>query len=155
MGILTAIAIQPVEDQGKGHILGWQGDEAPAEYGGLVTTSQMIREHRTTLEKVVRGFQKATREFNAAFDQLDAAGKPVKGPGYDDLLAMLSKVYNQPPEAVARSLPYCDPDARIDVQDMYDQLALWKKLGLADKDADPKQMLDLSFVKGNYNIPKN
>ncbi len=154
MGILTAIAIQPVEDQGRGHILGWQGDEAPAEYGGIVTTSQMIKEHRDTLQKVVTGFQKATREFNAAFNQLDSNGKPVKGPGYDELLTMLAQVFNQPAEAVAKSLPYVDPDARIDVQDMYDQLALWKKLGLADKDADPKNMLDLSFVKGNYNIPK-
>ena len=49
---------------------------------------------------------------------------------------------------------YVDPQARLDVGDIYDQVAWLKEQGLVDRSVDPKTFIDLSFVQGHTNVPK-
>ncbi len=59
----------------------------------------------------------------------------------------------QPPALVASGLPYIDPEGRLDVGDIYKQVAFWQGQGQVGRDADPKTFVDLSFVKGHFNVP--
>jgi NitT/TauT family transport system substrate-binding protein len=54
---------------------------------------------------------------------------------------------------VAEGLPYIDPMGRLDVGDIYKQVELWKAQGQVAHDADPKTFVDLTFVKGHFNVP--
>ena len=50
-------------------------------------------------------------------------------------------------------LPYIAPEGRLDVGDIYKQVELWKSQGQVARDADPKSFVDLSFVRGHFNVP--
>jgi NitT/TauT family transport system substrate-binding protein len=142
-----------LESEGAGKILGWVGDETPWQLGALFTSPKMIASRRAVLEKFIRAYQKGARDYNVAFNARDK-GKEVRGPGYDDAIQILSKTLEQPPEMVRYGLPYVDPEARLDVGDIYNQVTFWKSQGLVDQSVDAKAILDLSFVKGHFNVPK-
>ncbi len=149
--VTTARAL---EADKAGHILGWVGDETPWQLGALFTRPQVIQGKRGMLEKFVRAYQKGARDYHLAFNARDK-GKEVQGPGYDEAIQILSKALNQPPNLVKTGLPYVDPDARLDVGDIYNQVAFWQSQGLVDKTVDAKTILDLSFVKGHFNLPQS
>jgi len=138
---------------GSGKILGWVGDETPWQLGALFTRPQVIQGKRAVVERFIRAYQKGARDYHLAFNARDK-GQEVRGPGYDEAIEILSKAINQPPNLVKIGLPYVDPEARLDVGDIYNQVAFWQSQNLVDKSVDAKSILDLSFVKGHYNLPK-
>ncbi len=142
-----------LEAAGAGKVLGWVGDETPWQLGALFTRPQVIASHRAVVEKFIRAYQKGALAYHVAFNARDK-GKEVRGPGYDEAIEILSKATHQPPDLVKIGLPYVDPEGRLDVGDIYNQVAFWQSQGLVDKSVDAKQILDLSFVKGHFNLPK-
>ena len=138
---------------GAGHVLGWVGDETPWQLGALFTSPATIQKHRAMLVKFIRAYQKGESDYHVAFNTR-RNGMVVEGPGYDQDMAILSKVLKQPPNVVKISLPYVDPQGRLDVGDIYNQVAFWQSQGLVDKSVNAKDVLDLSFVKGHYDLPK-
>ena len=141
-------------DEGSGRIIGWSGDETPWQLGVVMTRPQFIEKDRALLEKYLAVFTRAATEYNAAFNQLDKDGKPIKGPGYDAWLADIAKILHQPESEIAQSLPYVDPKAALDVGDIYNQVAFWQKAGLAAPSIKAAALVDLSFVKGHFDLPK-
>ena len=137
-----------------GHILGWVGDETPWQLGALFAAPRTIETRRDAVERFMRAYLKANAAYNAAFNGKDASGKAIKGPGYDELLAIVAKWVQQPPERVADGLPFVDAQGRLNVGDIYNQVAFWQAQGQVDKSVDAKGLLDLSFVKGHFNLPR-
>jgi hypothetical protein len=78
----------------------------------------------------------------------------VPGPNYDEMIGILSGALKQSPALVASGLPFIDPEGRLDVGDIYKQVAFWQSTGQVSRDADPKSFIDLSFVQGHFNVPK-
>jgi NitT/TauT family transport system substrate-binding protein len=154
MGVVTAVVVRTLEAEGAGKAIGWLGEEAPAEFGGVITSTRMIQQHRDLVQTVVNAYVAGATEFHRAFNQVDASGKRIKGPGYDELLPVLARALQQPEAIVVDSITYADPLGRIDVKDIYEQVDIWKSLGFVDKNANTKDMLDLSFVEGHFNVPK-
>jgi NitT/TauT family transport system substrate-binding protein len=139
--------------EADGKILGWVGDETPWQLGALFTSPKMIAERRAVVEKFIRAYRKGAYDYHVAFNARDK-GQEIRGPGYDEAIAILSKVLEQPPERVKVGLPFVDPEARLNVGDVYNQVAFWQGQGLVDRNVDAKAILDLSFVKGHFNLPK-
>jgi NitT/TauT family transport system substrate-binding protein len=142
-----------LEADKAGHVLGWVGDETPWQLGALFTSPRTIETRRPLTEKFVRAYVRGTADYNRAFNGKDATGKPTKGPGYDEMLAILAKWVQQPPERVAEGLPFVDAEGRLNVGDVYNQVAFWKSQGRVDKSVDAKSILDLSLIKGHFNLP--
>ena len=149
----VTVARQVVAD-GAGTIIGWAGDETPWQLGALFTSPKMVSQRREMVAKFVRAYQTATAEYHAAFNTRDAAGKPVKGPNYDELLAIVAEATKQKPEIVAEGLPYIDPQGRLMVDDIYNQVKFWQSEGQVGKALEPASILDLTFVKGHTGVPK-
>ena len=146
--VATVSIAHDMESLHLGHIIGWSGDETPWQLGAIYVRPRMIADHRATVERFLRAWIRGAHDYHAAFNQLDAAGHPLKGPGYDALVALLSKALQQTPDQVRDALPYIDADARVEVVDIGRQIAFWKDQKLLDPRADPAQMLDLSFIAG-------
>lgn len=145
---------QKLVGEGSGQIIGWSGDETPWQLGVVMTRPQFIEKDRPLLEKYLAVFLRAAAEYHAAFNQLDKDGKPIKGPGYDAWLADISKILHQPESEIAKSLPYVDPKGALDVGDIYNQVTFWQKAGLAAPSVKANTLVDLSFVKGHFDLPK-
>lgn len=141
-----------VEADTGGHLIAWVGDETPWQLGGVFTSPKTIAERRPVVEKFIAGYQRGATAYNDAFGKRDN-GKIVPGPGYDELLKILATAVKQSPQLVAEGLPYIDPLGRLDVGDIYKQVELWKAQGQVAHDADPKTFVDLTFVKGHFNVP--
>ncbi|PWC37360.1 ABC transporter substrate-binding protein [Azospirillum sp. TSO22-1] len=149
----VTVARQVVAD-GAGTIVGWAGDETPWQLGALFTAPKMIAGRRDVVVRFIRAYQTATAEYHAAFNARDAQGKPVKGPNHDELLGIIAEATKQKPEIVAEGLPYVDPQGRLMVNDIHNQVKFWQSEGQVDKALDPAGILDLSFVQGHTGVPK-
>ena len=58
----------------------------------------------------------------------------------------------------AVALPGCVvlvAQGRLLVDDIYAQVAWYQANGMVDKDVSAKNVLDLTFIKGHLNVPKN
>jgi NitT/TauT family transport system substrate-binding protein len=151
-GLFPVTTWKQIEADGAGHLIAWVGDETPWQLGGVFTSPKTIADKRTVVEKFVAGYQRGATAYNDAFGKREN-GKIVPGPGYDEMLALLATAIKQPPALVAAGLPYIDPLGRLDVGDIYKQVQLWQAQGQVARDADPKAFVDLTFVKGHFNVP--
>ncbi len=151
--IAPVTVARQLEAEGAGRIIGWVGDETPWQLGALFTSPKTIAEKRGVVEKFVRAYAKGAHDYHVAFNARDK-GQEIRGPGYDEAIAILAKVLEQPADRVRVGLPYVDPEARLNVGDVYNQVEFWQSQGLVDRNVDAKAILDLSFVKGHFNLPK-
>lgn len=153
--ILSPAVIAPgLEADGAGKVLGYVADETPWQVGALFASPKLIETKRALAERFIKGYLMGCAAYNRAFNTRDAAGKVVKGEGYDDLLAIVAAATQQPKERVADGLPYIDAQGRLQVDDIYNQVAFWQSAGLVGKEVDAKEILDLGFVAGHFGVPK-
>lgn len=150
-GSLDAIVATPamykqLQAEGVGKLMAWSGDLTPWQLGAVFTTPRMLKERRSAVEKFLQAYLRGTAAYNAAFNQRDAAGHPVKGPNYDRYLDVLAKVIGQTPGQVAEALPYIDGTGRLDVQNVREQVANWQAAGQIDSSIKAEEIIDTSFV---------
>lgn len=165
-GTVDAIIIAPhiaraLIAAGDAKLIGWYSDVDEYQFGALFASPKAIADRRAAVEKFVRAYQKGASEFAEAMLKLDPSGKRTFDPGKADPIAMAVAKYvypsDQPAAAVERvkaASYYMDPQARLDVGDIYNQVAWLKAQGLVDAAVDPKTFLDLSFVQGHTNLPR-
>ena len=142
-----------VEAEAGGHIIAYVGDEEPWQLGAVFTSPKTIAERRPLVEKFITAYRRGAAAYNEAFGKREN-GKLIPGPNYDEMIGILANVLKQPADRVAQGLPFVDPEGRLDVGDIYKQVAFWQASGQVAKDADPKSFIDLSFVQGHLNVPK-
>ena len=152
--VMPATVAQPLIDAGDVKLLGWVGDETPWQLGAIFTTQRAIDERRPAVAAAIRAYQKGARDFYGAFLKKGADGKPAEGQGAPAILAIVSKFTGIAPEKVRGGIPYVDPDARLLVRDVYNQVAWYQAQGLVDKEVEAKSIVDLTFVLGHYDVPK-
>lgn len=153
--ILSPAVIAPgLEADGAGRVLGYVADETPWQVGALFTSPKLIETRRPLAERFLKGYLLGCAAYHRAFNSRDAGGKVAKGDGYDELLAIVAAATQQPKERVAEGLPYIDGQGRLQVDDIYSQVAFWQAAGLVGKEVDAKEILDLTFVAGHLGVPK-
>ncbi len=145
---LPAHIVAGLEKAKAAHLIGWVDDYTPWQLGGLFTSTKNVEQKPDVVRAFVRAYQKAATEYYDAFDQRDAKGERVFGDKAKALLPILEKYTQSKPEAIYLGAPYIDPLGRLDVKDVYKQVAWYQKHGMVDKDVDPKKFLDLGFIKG-------
>jgi NitT/TauT family transport system substrate-binding protein len=144
--IATANMYQEMRADNVGHLITWVGDVTPWQLGALFGSPKVLKERRPAVEKFVRGYLRGCAAYNAAFNQLDAAGKKIQGPNYDEYLDILAKVVGQTREQIALALPYIDAAGRLDIKDIGQQVAIWQEQGQLDKSLTTADFIDTSFV---------
>lgn len=155
--ILPANNALKLENDGAGKIIGWVADHTPWQLGALFTSTKNVQGKRPMVERFVRAYQKGLADYADAFLQKDASGKRVFGPKAEAAYPILEKWVDPKPsfEVVKIAANYMDPQGRLLVKNIYDQVAWNQAQGLVDKTVNAKDFLDLSFVKGHLDVPKN
>lgn len=153
--ILPAFLAKPIVAAGDAHLLGWVHAEVPYQLGGLFTSARNVKDRRALVEKFVRAYQRAAADYNRALNIRDGQGKRVFGPEADPIIAIIMKyVPDQTPEKVKDAANFIDARGRLDVGDIYAQVAYFKSQGIVDQGVDAKTFIDLSFIEGHFNVPK-
>jgi NitT/TauT family transport system substrate-binding protein len=150
--VFPITTFRQVEAEGSGKPIAYVGDEVPWQLGAVFTSPRTVADRRPLVEKFLAGYRRGAAAYHQAFGKREN-GKLVPGPNYEEMIGILSTVLKQPPALVAAGLPYIDPEGRLDVGDIYKQVAFWQSTGQVARDADPKSFIDLSFVQGHFNVP--
>jgi NitT/TauT family transport system substrate-binding protein len=145
---------------GEAKLLGWYSDYDEYQFGALFTSPKLIQGRRATVEKFVRAYQKGAGEFAAALLKRDDSGNRKFDAASNEVAALIAKhVYPTQPADRAVSLVqastfFVDAKARLNVGDIHDQIAWYKRQGMVDASVDPKALIDLTFVDGHTNVPR-
>jgi NitT/TauT family transport system substrate-binding protein len=137
--------------------IGRVSDVAEYQFGGLFTNPKTIETRRDFVQRFVSAYQRGAGDYARSFLQKDASGAIAFGPEADRDAALIGRhVYpSDTPEQAAPKVKasafYVDPEARIDVADIVQQVQWLKSEKLVDAGVDPKAVLDLTFVKGHMN----
>ncbi|BBK33900.1 NitT/TauT family transport system substrate-binding protein [Stella humosa] len=152
--ILPSSVALPMIASGEGRLLGWVGDATPWQLGALFTSGRAVAGRRAQVARFVRAYARGTADYHAAFNQRDGADRPVKSADYAALMAILEKYTQQPAALIETGLPWVDPQGRLDVGDIHDQVAWWQGQKMVDPGVDAAAILDLGFVEGHRNVPR-
>ncbi len=148
--IAIASQAKPLAAAGKLHILGWAGDEVPYQITALFATTRLIASDPGLLHRFAHAYQRGVADYREAFLRLDPEGRPVVDALTNAAVARLTRyVFTGDPDARAKILAgvgFYDAGGALDVADVLDQLRWFRAEGLVKGDADPKSMLDTSFL---------
>ena len=138
-----------LERDGAGKIIGWVHQETPWQLGALFASSKAVENRRATVEKFVAAYLKACADYAAAFLQRDPSGKRVFGDKAEALIPMIQKYVEPKPSAdqVKASASYIDPQGRLMIRNIYDQVAWYQAQGMVSRDVDAAKIVDQSFIK--------
>lgn len=149
-GTVDAALVSPpwganAEEEGWGRVVFWAGDLLPYQVTGVFFSDRM-RQRRDVGVRFMRGYIRGVRWYREAAFGESGRGGPGSAQ-FDELLDMVARYTGAQPQAIARSLSYIDPDARVDVQDLIQQQEWYKAQGMLSRVVDPAEFVDMSFVE--------
>jgi NitT/TauT family transport system substrate-binding protein len=143
---IPATLAKELEDSGAGKIIAWMGDEVPTQFGGVFATPDTIDKRRGLTVRFVRAYVKAIRYYDDAVQRRGADGSAIRGENYDEAIRIIAQHTGEPPALLALALPYFNPEARLHVADIAEQIKVYQSLQLVDATLTVEQVLDRSFV---------
>lgn len=146
--ILPPAPSQRLIDAKAAHFLAWTGDEVPQQQGIIVASPQTLVRRHDTIRKFMQAYVEGARLYHDVFNQVDAAGAPVKGPGFAELIDIIARYAGIKPAEAEAQVTYIIADLVPDKDDIMRQIAFWKEQGLVPKGADFGSLFDLSLLPG-------
>jgi NitT/TauT family transport system substrate-binding protein len=144
--LLPASAARKLMDDGGTKLLGWVGDETPWQLGAVFASPKTL-EKKPEIEKLLAALERADREYH---DVILAAVTDGKAPINDKtrpLLGIIAKYTNLPLEQVVGNCAYIDPDGKLDVKNVANQIEWLQAQGYVDKGVTVDAILAKDFVK--------
>lgn len=141
--ILPASAALPLTQTGQAVLLGWVGDETPWEFGAAFTATRTVDKRRDTVERFLRALHHGVHDCHDAF--VGADGKPANAPPAATV-EILAKHTGLTPKAIESALPYCDAEARVDVDDVMHQVAWYESQGMLKPGIKRDTIIDQRYV---------
>ena len=144
--LLPVSTARKLMDDNGAKLLGWVGDETPWQLGAVFASPKALA-NKALVTKLLGALERADREYhdmilNAVKDgnaPIDEATKP--------LLEIIAKYTNLPIEQVVGNCAYIDPDGKLDVKNVANQIAWLQGQGFVDKGIDVDAIIAKDFVK--------
>jgi NitT/TauT family transport system substrate-binding protein len=144
--LLPVSTARKLMDDNGAKLLGWVGDETPWQLGAVFASPKALA-NKALVTKLLGALERADREYhdvilNAVKDgnaPIDEATKP--------LLEIIAKYTNLPVEQVVGNCAYIDPDGKLDVKNVANQIAWLQGQGFVDKGVDVDAIIAKDFVK--------
>jgi NitT/TauT family transport system substrate-binding protein len=144
--LLPVSAARKLMDDGGAKFLGWVGDETPWQLGAEFASPKTL-EKKTLVTKFLAAIKRADREYH---DVILAAVKDGNAPINDatrPLLEIIAKYTNLPLEQVVGNCAYIDPEGRLDVKNVANQIEWLQGQGFVDKGVTVEAIIARDFVK--------
>jgi NitT/TauT family transport system substrate-binding protein len=144
--LLPASTARKLMDDGGAKLLGWVGDETPWQLGAVFASPKKLTD-KPLVTKLLAVLDRADREYH---DVILAAVKDGNAPINDKtkpLLDIIAKYTNLPVEQVVGNCAYIDPDGKLDVKNVGDQIKWLQEQGFVDKGFDVDAIIAKDFVK--------
>lgn len=143
-GLLPATTILPSVDRGDVKLLGWAGDDVRWQLSIVITSTKTANTNPELVERFLRALRKSMRDYHDAFTgpgetRADQQSAP-------EVYAMLGKFTGQTPQQLKAGIPYIDPEARVDANDIAHQIEWFKAQGMVKGALDPATFIDKRYA---------
>lgn len=132
-------------EKGFGRVLFWVGDRLPYQVAAIFYSGRFTRDRERAVA-FMKGYVRASRYY---FDAVLATrdGQPIRGPRYDEVVALTARYTDASPEVIRLGFPYQDRDGRLDVEDIGRQLGWYHKMAMLTRSLTPRDLVDGSFLE--------
>jgi len=142
--IVTGASGLPAVAAGKGHLLGWVGDETPWQIGAVFTATRNADERQPVLARFLAAFRKGAAAYHDAFT--DDRDQRRDGPTAAEITAIVAKYTEQPEALIKGAITFVDRDGRLDVKDVLRQIEWYRSQGMVRSDGDAGAVIDRRYV---------
>lgn len=146
--LLPISTARKLMDDGGAKFLGWVGDETPWQLGAVFASPKTLT-NKALVTKLLGALAKADREYH---DVILAAMKDGVAPINEQtkpLLEIIAKYTNLPVEQVVGNCAYIDPDGKLDVKNVDNQIKWLQEQGFVDKGFDVNTIVAKDLVKAD------
>ncbi|MBH5401048.1 ABC transporter substrate-binding protein [Bradyrhizobium sp. CNPSo 4010] len=146
--LLPISTARKLMDEGGAKFLGWVGDETPWQLGAVFASPKTLA-NKALVTKFLGVLAKADREYH---DVILASMKDGIAPINEQtkpLLEIIAKYTNLPVEQVVGNCAYIDPDGKLDVKNVDNQIKWLQEQGFVDKGFDADAIIAKEFVKAD------
>ena len=146
--LLPVSTARKLMDDGGARLLGWVGDETPWQLGAVFASPRTLA-NKDLVTKLLAALDRADRDYH---DVILAAMKDGVAPINEQtkpLLEIVAKYTNLPLEQVVGNCAYIDPDGKLDVKNVDNQIKWLQAQGFVDKGFDADSIIAKDFVKAD------
>jgi NitT/TauT family transport system substrate-binding protein len=144
--LLPVSSARPLMESGAAKLLGWVGDETPWQLGAVFAAPKTLA-NADLVTRFLGALARADREYH---DVILAAVVDGKAPVDDrtrPLLSIIAKYTDLSLEQVVGNCAYIDPDGRLDVGNVDNQIKWLQQQGFVDKGFDAEAIIAKAYVK--------
>ena len=141
--VTISTVLLPAVESGQTKLLAFVGDEVPWQLSSIFTTVKTA-DNLPYVQRFLRAYKKGAHDYIGAFVGPD--GKRADQPTAPAVLEIISKYVDQPPERVKKAIAYVDPDARVDVKDLQNQVDWYVSQGMLKNHIDVNAVIDKRYV---------
>ena len=144
--LLPVSTARTLMDAGGAKLLGWVGDETPWQLGAVFASTKTLAD-KPLVTKLLTALTRADREYHDVILAAVADGKAPVNDKTKLLLEIIAKYTNLPVEQVVGNCAYIDPDGKLDVKNVGNQIAWLQEQGFVDKGFDVDTIIAKDYVK--------
>src|SRR6201991_4093067 len=144
--LLPISTARSLVDSGGAKFLGWVGDETPWQLGAVFASPKTLT-NKPLVTKLLAALARADREYHDVILASVKDGKAEINDRTKPLLEIIAKYTNLPVEQVVGNCAYIDPDGKLDVKNVGNQIAWLQEQGFVDKGFNAEAIIASEYVK--------
>jgi NitT/TauT family transport system substrate-binding protein len=144
--LLPVSTARTLMDTNGARLLGWVGDETPWQLGAVFASTRALAD-KPLVTKLLSALDRADREYHDVILTAVADGKAPVDDTTRPLLAIIAKYTNLAVEQVVGNCAYIDPDGKLDVKDVANQVNWLQAQGFVDKGFNADAIIAKDYVK--------
>jgi NitT/TauT family transport system substrate-binding protein len=144
--LLPVSTARTLMDADGAKLLGWVGDETPWQLGAVFASPKTLT-NKVLVTRLLAALSRADREYHDVILASVAGGKAPINEKTKPLLEIVAKYTNLPIEQVVGNCAYIDPDGRLDVKNVANQIGWLQEQGFVDKGFTVDAILAKDYVK--------
>ena len=146
--LLPVSTARTLIDSGGAKFLGWVGDETPWQLGAVFASPKTLT-NKALVTKLLSVLARADREYHDVVLASVKDGKADINDKTRPLLEIIAKYTNLPVEQVVGNCAYIDPDGKLDVKNVDNQIAWLQEQGFVDKGFSADTIVAKEYVKAD------
>jgi NitT/TauT family transport system substrate-binding protein len=146
--LLPVSTARKLMDDGGAKLLGWVGDETPWQLGAVFASPRTLA-NKALVTKLLGVLERADREYHDVILASVKDGNAAINDKTRPLLEIIAKYTNLPVEQVVGNCAYIDPDGKLDVTNVDNQIKWLQDQGFVDKGFGADAIIDKAYVKAD------
>src|SRR5919108_2740509 len=146
--LLPVSTARKLMDDGGAKLLGWVGDETPWQLGAVFASPRALP-NRPLVTRLLAALARADREYHDVVLASVKDGKAALNDKTKPLLEIIAKYTNLPVEQVVGNCAYIDPDGKLDIRNVDNQIAWLQEQGFVDKGFAADAIIVKEYVKAD------